>query len=358
MTSNMKKNSQTESRAIPAASPNAAAHMLEAHVQFELRRFTQKGLEKTVREEVEAAFQWLEGICLKDLSSPEQVIGVIKRNAVDLPIAGGLTELIGEMSRMVIASQNSATTTLEEIVPRKSYDAIVDKASGMERIRQAAIKRTVRNPAYSKLIADAIYTVAKEFVLQENLFVQKLPGLSSLIKMGQGAVRMAVPSLEPAIDAQIKERIEGQVEAAIHDSEEFLMGFLDGDRIAGISDGTWKNISRMTLEEHYSNIEPDDMEDFIVIGYEFWLEFRKTEYFEKTYTELVHYFFEKYSQKEMDVLLEDVGVTSEMVVLEIVELLTPIMAKAKASGYLEERIRQRLKPFYQSKTAKTLLKGE
>ncbi|SHJ33482.1 hypothetical protein SAMN02745216_01471 [Desulfatibacillum alkenivorans DSM 16219] len=336
-------------------SPDLAAQLLDAHVQFEMRRFTPKGIEKTVREEVEAAFQWLEGIRLKELASADRVLGVIKRNVVELPVAGGLTELIGEMSRMVIASKHSAETTLDEIIPRKSFDAIVDKASSLDRVRMAAIKRTVRNPAYSRLIADAIYTVAKEFVLQQNLFVQKMPGLSSLIKMGQGAVRMAAPSLEPAIDAQIKERIEAQVETAIHDSEEFLMGFLDGDRIAGISDGTWNHIAGLTLEEHYSNIDADDMEDFIVIGYEFWMEFRKTEYFKKTYTELVHYFFEKYGDKEMDVLLEDVGVTSDMVILEIVEFLAPILAKAKASGYLEKRIRQRLQSFYQSKAAKDLL---
>ncbi|MBI9075341.1 MAG: hypothetical protein JEZ02_08020 [Desulfatibacillum sp.] len=355
MTTNIRKSPKVASTKSQDTNTDLSSQLLDAHVQFELRRFSKTGVEKTVREEVEAVFKWLEGVCLKDLSSPEQIIGVIKRDVVDLPVAGGLTELIGEMSRMVIASKTSAATNLEDIFSRRSFDAIVDKASSMEKVRKAAIKRTVRNPAYSKLIAEAIYTVAKEFVFQENLVVQKLPGLSSLIKIGQGAFRMAVPSLEPAIDAQIKERIETQVETAIHESEEFLMGFLDGDRIAGISDGTWKHISSMSLRDHYSNIGPDDMEDLIVIGYEFWMEFRETEYFEKTYTELVHYFYEKYGDKEMDVLLEDVGVTSEMVVLEITEFVTPIIAKAKTSGYLEERLRQRLKPFYQSKAAKNLL---
>lgn len=75
---------------------------------------------------------------------------------------------------------------------------------------------------------------------------------------------------------------------------------------------------------------------------------RKTPYFKAIYTDLVYFFFEKSRDRELDLIAEDVGVTEEMVVNELVQTLSHGTKRASAGGYLEARIRARLENFYLS----------
>ena len=106
--------------------------LLEAHVQHEMGRFKSKKYRQAIREEVAAVFQWIKKIKLREIVTPEQIISLIERNVVELPVAEGITELAGEMSQRVLASPKNKTTSLSDIFSRKSYKDIVDKIGGLE----------------------------------------------------------------------------------------------------------------------------------------------------------------------------------------------------------------------------------
>jgi hypothetical protein len=120
----------------------------------------------------------------------------------------------------------------------------------------------------------------------------------------------------------------------------------------------WSSIAKTKLSEYFNEIDADDMEDFIIIGYDFWLNFRQTPYFKAIYTDLVNFFFEKYADRELDVILEDVGVTQKMVVNELIEAVSPGIETALSIGYLEERIRSRLEDFYLSPKTEALISSK
>ncbi|MDA8404625.1 MAG: hypothetical protein M0Z56_10600 [Desulfobacteraceae bacterium] len=65
--------------------------LLEAHVQHELGRFKSKKYRQTIKEETAAVFQWIKKLALKEIITPEQVIDIIERNVVEMPVAGGIT---------------------------------------------------------------------------------------------------------------------------------------------------------------------------------------------------------------------------------------------------------------------------
>ncbi|MBA4367673.1 MAG: hypothetical protein C0403_08550, partial [Desulfobacterium sp.] len=110
--------------------------LLEAHVQHEMGRFKSKKYRQSIREEVEAVFQWIKKIKLREIVTPEQIISLIVRNVVELPVAKGITELVGEMSQRVLVSPKNKTTALADIFPRKSYKDIVDKIGDLESARK------------------------------------------------------------------------------------------------------------------------------------------------------------------------------------------------------------------------------
>lgn len=325
---------------------------LEAHVAHELSRFKDDGYKQTIEEEVSAFFEWVKKIKLKDVITAEQILGIIRRNVVELPVAGGVTELIGEMSQKVLASRQNKKTSLEDIFARKQYDDIVDKAVSLKKARNDLIRKFVNSSVYSQQIAEVLFIGIKEYMLAENIFAKKVPGISSLIKVGKFAVNKTMPSLEVAVENKVKSYIESNLENTIKRSERSISEYFNKTQIVDMSEEIWDSVAKTRLSEYFSAIDANDMEDFIIIGYDFWLHFRKTNYFKGIYTELVKYFFKKYGDREVDVILEDVGVTKEMVICELTEALSPGIEKALSIGYLEERIRARLESFYLSpKTA-------
>lgn len=328
---------------------------LEAHVEHELNRFKDGCYKQTIEEEVPAIFEWVKKIKLKDVVTPDQIIGIIRRNVVELPVAGGVTEMAGEMSQKVLASRHNKKTSLEDIFARKQYDDIVDKVGGLKNARKDLIRRFVNSSVYSQQISEVLFTGIKEYMLAENIIAKKVPGVSSLIKVGKFAVNKTMPSLEAAIEKKVKDYIESNLENTIRRSEKSLTSYFDETRIVDTGEEIWESIAETKLSEYFSAIDDNDMEDFILIGYDFWLHFRSTKYFKGIYTELVKYFFKKYGDRELDVILEDVGVTREMVIGELVEMISPGIEKALSMGYLEERIRARLESFYLSKKAASLV---
>ena len=262
------------------------------------------------------------------------------------------------MSQRVLASPQNKKTSLEDIFARKQFDDIVDKVGSLKSARSEIIRRFVTSSVYSQQISEVLYTGIKEYLLAENIFAQKVPGVSSLIKLGKFAVNKTMHSLEVAIENKIKSYIESNLGNTIKRSERSLNDYFDNTHIIEMGEEIWSSIAETKLSEYFKNIDANDMEDFIIIGYEFWLHFRTTPYFKEIYTDLVDFFFEKYADKELDVILEDVGITQKMVVNELIEAISPGIDTALSIGYIEERIRARLEDFYLSPKTDSLVSPE
>ncbi len=332
--------------------------LLEAHVAHELDRFQNGSYRNAVEEEIGLLFDWIQGIKLEDIATPEEIVNLIQRVVVDLPVSGGITELIGEMSRNVFTADINRETSLEDIFARKQFDDIIDKLAGMKNLRDAVIDRLVKSSAYLTLISNVMYQTVKGYLLSENLLAQKAPMLYSLIQFGGSAVIKKIPGLavlEAAIDRRLEAYVERTLDKTIQNSKSFLKDFIDENLIVETGEEIRQTISKGTLSGYFDKINTDDLEDFIIIGFEFWLHFRNTEYFQNIFRNSVAYFFEKYGDRNLDLIIEDMGVTREMVIREFCEVFSPGLEKALSTGYVEERIRARLESFYLSEHTAELI---
>lgn len=329
--------------------------LLEAHVQHEMGCFKLKKYRQVIREEVAVVFRWIKKIKLREIVTPEQIISLIERNVVELPVAKGITELINEMSLRVLASPKNKTTSLSDIFPRKSYKDIVDKIGDLESARKDFIHWLVTSSIYSQQISEVLFTGIKEYLLTENIFAQKVPGLSSLIKLGKFAVNKTLHPLEVAVEKTVKTYIENNLKNTIRRSEKSLNDYFDKPHIIEMGDEIWAAIAKTKLSKYCKILDEKDVEDFNAIGLDFWLHFRKTSYFKEIHTDLVHFFFKKYGDRSLDQIADEVGVTEKMVVNELVQTLSHGIEKTLAIGFLEERIRARLENFYLSPQTSTLV---
>ncbi len=331
--------------------------LLEAHVQHELARFGPRKLRQAIREEVAAAFQWAGSVRLREVVTPEQIVALIDRTVVKLPIAGGASELAREMSQRVHASKHNKGTSIEDICPGPVFAAVVARIAMLEGPRQAFIHRLVTSSVYTEQMSNALFNGIKEYLLSENMLAQKVPGLASLIKLGKFAVNKTMRPLEAAVEKTVKAYIETNLGNTIRRSEQSINDHFNAAHIVDAGGRVWEALAPRKLAEFMKVLDGGDLDDLVAIGLEFWEHFRNTPYFRAVNTDLVRHFFDKYGDAHISRVAADFGVTEKLVVDELAQVLGRGIDQTVASGFLEQRIRARLEDFYRSPQAAKLIGG-
>lgn len=328
--------------------------LLEAHVQHELDALRGDALSRTVGKEVSHLFSWFEQVQLRAVSSPEQIMGIIDRCVIEFRVSGGVAELAGESANTVFSSGHNAETRVDEVFPAAFFEEFADKAAGLEPARRDLLEQIGKSQTYRTVIERLIRHGMLELLFRPRggSESRSLP----LANLGAGLTRV-VPQLERFVAAALARALERKAEGLAAHSKDLLLEVVDEAFLRAAADDAWDVLAPMRLDELFAHISTYDLEDFIVIGYEFWLKYRKTRYFRSVTAEVVDYFFEKYGDDSVRSLIEDMGVDEQMVVVEVLALAQPLVERALESGYLEARIRARLEAFYTSEAASRLLRS-
>ena len=124
-----------------------AKAMLEAHVQFELARWSGAELAATVQEE---AF--------------EQVTLDVMRNLEpsDFILESGVDAVVWRHE-----SLTADHTRLSELVPRADFDRLADAVVGLEDVRAEMILQVTTSEVYSQLMSYVLYQGIKNYLQSE-----------------------------------------------------------------------------------------------------------------------------------------------------------------------------------------------
>ena len=102
------------------------------------------------------------------------------------------------------------------------------------------------------------------YMLAENIIAKKVPGVSSLIKIGKFAVNKTMHSLEAAIENKVKSYIESNLENTIKRSERSLNEYFNKTQIVDMSEEIWESVAKTKLSEYFSAIDAKAASEFKV----------------------------------------------------------------------------------------------
>jgi hypothetical protein len=327
-----------------------ARELCEAHVQYELTRLRQGPLSRLIQEQIAEVFAWLENVKLNDIATRAQVMGVIERNVIELPVSGGITELAGQMSQAVFAARAGEETRVDEIFLPELYAEFADKVVALESARAALIKLVTQSSAFGTIAARVLSTACANLLFRSKRAVSK-EGRERSPAASEGLGQ----ELERRFGAAVARYLENHAEGLSREGERLFSEVLDDDCVRWIADEIWDAVSRMKLTDAFAFISAHDLEDFVVLGYEFWLRYRKTRYFRETCLEVVDRLFSKWGDESVLSLIEDMGVTEQMVTHELQTFVGPVFEHADRTGFVEQQIRVRLEAFYDSQAVAGML---
>jgi hypothetical protein len=322
--------------------------LVDAHVAFELERLQPSRLPELIEREVNALFVWSGKVKLDDLVTREQINSVIDRYAIDLKISGAFTELAGEMSRLVVSSRLSEHTRVDEVLEPGAFSQFADKLTGLEQLWRELLHLVVRSDAYATLLSSTL----QRGVLDALFRGTDDPAHRTFIDTMLGRLR---PLVARRIEPYLTVYLEKLIKQSVRHTEKRLPMALDIDAVRGLVDEVWDQIAPMRLSEAFAFVSAHDLEDFVVLGYEFWQRYRRTRYFRGISHEMVDHFFTKYGAESLLALLDELEVSAPMVISELQVFLPSLLEHAQTTDFLEQRIRAHLRSFYRSDAAAAIL---
>jgi len=332
------------SRARTASSAKDKAKLLEAHVRFELDRWSGAALDQSLSEEVAALFTWLGTVSITDFVTPAQVISGVGQLARAQPTE--VVRTVEQGARIVHKALQRHETTLAELLPRENFDQLVGAIIGMHEIRHDIIAQIMTSSVYTQLVSHELYHGIKNYILKENVLARRVPGASSLLRFGQSAFSSASPNLERSIDRQLESFINANVQDTILDSQGHLDRTLDAEILWLAAEEFWSAHADEQVATAAHRLSSSSLDEFLGAARDAWASFCQTPLFDRMVELLVENFFGANGDKSVAVLLANLGVTQDAVARELTRAAGPIVAKARDSGYLEARIRGRLDAFY------------
>ena len=322
------------------------AAMLEAHVQFELARWSDEGLHAAAAEEVAALYGWLANVPLATVAKRDHLLAAARRALVDTPLTDGLVAVIEDAVREVHGALRADDATLGDLLNRRQYDQLTESVVGMKPLRREVTRQIVDSSVYAMLVSNVLYNGIKSFVLTENVFARRIPGASSLLKFGQSALSSAAPNLEKGVDRQLVAFIRANIQDTLNESERFLNSVLDDAMIWQLADEMWQSNARRTTAEMAGLVDAALLVDLVDFGKYAALHLRTTRLFETLLERVLDAFLVKHGAKTVAVLLEEMGLDQPRAVDALYSVAQPFVAQARNDDFLAARIRQRLEPFY------------
>jgi len=330
--------------------------LLEAHLRHELAEWEGGRLEQTVSWYVSMLFRWCETVKLDEVVTREQIMGVIQRYVIELRLSGAITELSGELSRLVLRSRAAADTRVDEILAPASYEEIAEKLIALDGVRRELIALVARSATFASINARMLARSLLDLIVPPAALGRARVAEAALA-FAERIVERVAPELKRRTADELASYLAARRASLGAAIEAHLLSVLHPDHLRSLLDEVWDEVAPMRLSEAFALLGEQDLEDFVVLVFEFWQRYRRTPFFRRISEEMVDHFFRKYGQESLSLLIEDMGVDEQMVRAELTSFLAPMVQQAAKSGALEQLLRERLSRFYRSPSALSALGG-
>ncbi|WP_433724821.1 hypothetical protein ACQP0C_28430 [Nocardia sp. CA-129566] len=323
-----------------------AERLLDAQVDFLLAEVSGDRFTEVVARDVESVIGVADTLIFRDIVEIDQAKETV-RTVIDL-IGGSpvIADMVGVFADSIydnIAANNDYT--LGQVVEREPVEALLEKIFGMHQAQERILERLTESPLVATVASKFVDKLISDFMEANKQIAGKIPGVSSLISMGQSAAKTAKKATESTFigdmagkgavfalkrtNNAIREMLR---DAPVHDAAMEFWDLHADEPVSGLRD----------------YLTQKDLNELVLLCYEIAVTTREKEYFGLLVDECVDVFFTKYGDYTLAAMLPELGLSGDDIAKEILRYGPAVIEGAKRNGVLGKLIRERLEPFYTS----------
>ncbi|MEV2222201.1 hypothetical protein AB0E01_20295 [Nocardia vinacea] len=323
-----------------------AERLLDAQVEFLLAEVSGERFTEVVVRDVESVIGVADTLVFRDIVGIDQAKETV-RTVIDL-IGGSpvIADMVGVFADSIydhIAANNDYT--LGQVVDREPVEALLEKIFGMHQAQERILERLTESPLVATVASKFVDKLISDFMEANRQIAGKIPGVSSLISMGQSAAKTAKKATESTFigdmagkgavfalkrtNNAIREMLR---DAPVHDAAMEFWDLHADEPVSGLRD----------------YLTQKDLNELVLLCYEIAITTREKEYFGLLVDECVDVFFTKYGDYTLAAMLPELGLSGDDIAKEILRYGPAVIEGAERNGVLGKLIRERLEPFYTS----------
>ncbi|MEU6830678.1 hypothetical protein ABZ894_18695 [Nocardia beijingensis] len=323
-----------------------AERLLDAQVAFLLAEVTGERFAEVVARDTEAVLGVADTLVFRDVVELEQAKQTV-RTVVELiggsPVFADMVGVFADSIYDHIAANNDYT--LGEVVEREPVEALLEKIFGMHQAQERILDRLTESPLVATVASKFVDKLINDFVQANRERAEKIPGVSSLMSLGQSAANRA----KKAADGTFVGDLAGKGALfALKRTNNAIREMLRDAPVHAAAMEFWDLHADEPVSGLRDYLSQKDLNELVLLCYEIAVTTREKEYFGLLLDECVEVFFTKYGDYTLAAMLPELGLTGDDIVKEILRYGPAVIEGAKRDGVLAGLIRERLAPFYTS----------
>ncbi|WP_431958377.1 hypothetical protein [Nocardia lijiangensis] len=323
-----------------------AERLLDAQVEFLLAEVTGDRFAEVVARDVEAVVGVADTLVFREVVQLDQAKQTVA-TVVDL-IGGSpvLADMVGVFADSIydhIAANNDYT--LGEVVEREPVEALLEKIFGMHQAQERILDRLTESPLVATVASKFVDKLINDFMQANRERAEKIPGVSSLMSLGQSAANRA----KKAADGTFVGDLAGKgAMFALKRTNNAIREMLRDAPVHSAAMEFWDLHADEPVSGLREYLTQKELNELVLLCYEIAVTTREKEYFGLLVDECVEVFYAKYGEYTLAAMLPELGLSGDDIATEILRYGPAVIEGAKRNGVLAKLIRERLAPFYTS----------
>lgn len=347
---------------VRTAAKKLAADLMAAQVDELRQRLTGPKMIDLAAVELDSLLAQADEVLLGQFVSRQAIKDVVRVFAFELDLGSGVIALSGEMAQQLHITASKNAPQLKELFSNTIVAQWLDKALELQDFRTTLLNKIGESKTLHDFVSENVLILLEQQIEQRSPhWLQQLtsdeastnPILGSRIATGlRRKLNSTVRSQEEFLEKKLRQSVSKTIQQSCTELSE-----LDESVWRDAIWQLWQAVRDESIAQFADGLNPLDIEEFFVLGYDEWRRLRQTEYVQRLIYTGIDVFFDAYEETPLTELIEEVGITRAHMLAEIERFAPTAIKILDDRGYIRDWLTRQLTPFYESEATLKMMES-
>jgi hypothetical protein len=336
------------------SAPSLTSQLLDAQVRFHLDRLSGDHLAATVSALAEQLLEASAGRQLEELVDREAIKQIVGRALATVPGSAAVGGLV-DMATSVAYDGPDEPYPIGDLVDRERVEALVDGLLALNPVLERALERLTASPLVGTVASRFMGRIVGEVLQANRAVTDKVPGLGSLMSFGTSAASKVMGAADKQFEGLIGDTMGKGGTFAVRRLNKIVIETLRDPTTREAVLQVWDLVAAQQVVGLGEVVERDEITDVVDAAHDLVVATAASEPVAHLGEVVVDAFFDQFGGYTPTELLDELDLSREDLVADLVRIAPGAVEALRESGDLERLLRAQLEPFYASDEVRVLL---